>query len=529
MPKYRIPTGAIVDIEAGAAEENIKNAPGYSRVNVDPLLTSSGRYADSPSDLLPTRESSPSRYGLQNINAPTPVSSEQDIRDRLRKEAQAQIDSLNMYYDKLVSGEREAGVKRDARTQALNLGAGTAGTVFASTRAAETEGITKKNLDLVNQQRSAEIGAILAGVDNKASERLELERMRYATEEQNYYNRLKDFRESARQDILNLRDIGVTSSQLRQDKERYNEILGASGLSDFELDKMLDKGNPNKFERYFQGNNLIELELDPTTNQILSRKTYNAEDLGLPKDIQPEFITNDLTGETMYYDKANPQYNEDGTLKLQRLGKYGLSVYEQAQLNAQAQAPTTIVDPITGATTLSATSKENQEFLSRPEVQDFQTAEQNYQTVYSIFGKPLSEVTEEDIKNLSKTAKATIGSSGSLVIRPEIKKTGEVQDLLKSDSSAVRWVKEVFGRDPYDNKDVYNFIKDIESSYRARKGTVEKIKSQYGPIPEVSTSSPTSQNIYKDPQTAPVGGVIQLNDGRYVRKISADQFEEITQ
>lgn len=238
-------------------------------------------------DPLPTRQSVPSAFAggagsptLPAGEAPTPFTETdaEKIRERTRKDIQAQIDSITASFAPLIEMEKTAGLKREARTKALNLAGGTAGSPFASAAATETEEITQKNLALLEQEKSARMDAVKSKLPQLEDERIAAERERIAGDEERYFTRLKGIVDTARTQIADLGKVSTTVKDLKEKApDRFQQILTDTGYTEFELEQYLNANRPDaakiKYEYKVDDATglLIAYGIDPTTGELVTK------------------------------------------------------------------------------------------------------------------------------------------------------------------------------------------------------------------------------------------------------------------
>jgi len=255
------------------------------------------------------------------------------IQAEKTKGAQAQIDVIREQFNRILAQEREAGVGREARTRAQSIAGGLAGSEFAGAAAQRTEDINKQIIQQREAERAARISEILTGAKAEATETFEARRGEFLRQFEDITEARAAFQEEQQTKavgrLTDLKANDATLAELRaQDPENINTLIEQSGRSDFEIEQLL-KSETNKFENFFRGNNLVQIETDPRTGQVINQKTFSAEDIGLPTNINPEFITNDITGETFFFDKDNPETDEEGKLVLNPVGKFEESIKEK--------------------------------------------------------------------------------------------------------------------------------------------------------------------------------------------------------
>lgn len=273
---------------------NAKNAgvAGYSAIKEDgkygpltqqavnfsapssPVADDSERYSRINNEM--TSEQDRLRGIVSNIgDAP----SQAGIRDELMRNNQALIDSINADYAGRISSENALGDVRNDRTRALNVGAGTSGSTFASANAQRTENANAKIEAGIKAERDAKIQATLAGVAFQAGDMFQKQQAEYRKGAESALSSMSAWRDEAKANIAELANMGIIASQLKKDApETWEQFMKLTGVDENTLSAMWVAQNQQA--PIFQekvGNSLIFGYRDPQTGKISQEKVQIAD------------------------------------------------------------------------------------------------------------------------------------------------------------------------------------------------------------------------------------------------------------
>lgn len=297
--------------------------------------------------------SAPKRGSVEELGAimgetPTkPKSSKQIYAEKLAQ-SQGLIDAITNSYADTYRREQEAGAARDARTRALNVGAGLGGSDFASAAAIGTEKVTQANMASIDREKEAKIASILYNVQSRADEEEKALRTQYASDLETAYNARKDFRDKAIEDIKGLGSTGLDGATLKtKDPELYDKLLKQGGLSELELDSHLVAANPKidiskvKTEKF--GNTLLMTYVDPNTGAITQQK-YDVGDTGFDGfTIAPD-------GTPLFYNKSQGTVQEaPGNYMKPRVSGSGTGGGNETAAEKTARLKTEMASTLKGA------------------------------------------------------------------------------------------------------------------------------------------------------------------------------------
>ena len=196
--------------------------------------------------------------------------------------------------------------------------AGTLGSSIGEAAIKKTKELGREEVRGVQQRKLERVADIEVRAEERIEREIALKKQETFAGAQVRLNYLKTIRDEARADIKTLAESGVTLEALKEG-DYYDQFVEESGYDPFTFDAIYEGQMPEeeqtKYDWYFKGNNLVGVGIDPATGKM-STKTYTAEELGIPTNINPEFVTNEQTGDSWYYDKDNPETDEEGNLKL---------------------------------------------------------------------------------------------------------------------------------------------------------------------------------------------------------------------
>lgn len=274
----------------------------------------------------------------------------EDIRKQVERQMQGTIDAINRQYEGQVRREEEAGAQDLARMRSMNLRAGLGGSTFGAANKAEVRDRTSANIRDIQANQDVAVGNAIMKIEEIANQRISMEQ----TAMQNAFTNSMAMAEyvQAQQDrartqtlesVANIAKMDPNMSVkdiAERDPNLYQAIRQNTGMGDFEIDAYLNSANGVTSEHVWKGNTMLTLRKDAQGN-VLSTKTYSAEELGVPQGINMQTITNQVTGETFYWDADNVEKDANGNVIMRSLGKTMPTIWDQAALdraNAEFEA-----------------------------------------------------------------------------------------------------------------------------------------------------------------------------------------------
>lgn len=293
---------------------NAQNAglPGYTPLKVDglygPLTQAAARYkapTSSSSSTSTTKKWSrlnaqedPTKKGFLDAGKEP---SYEDARNEASQGSQGLIDAIKASFNDKFRREREAGVGRAKRGQALNINAGLAGSTFASSNAGQIDEYNNEAIGAIEDEMNMKIADVLAGVASRASEIYEQRRSEYATKAEKSLEYRQQFAEQALNDISMLAQTGVSADNIKTESpDEWQQLLEETGKSDAELTAYFVANKPvaSKLFEEKVGNMMVFGYKDPISGEITTEKVE------LPGN-EWKFVAND--GNPFFYDENTGQ------------------------------------------------------------------------------------------------------------------------------------------------------------------------------------------------------------------------------
>ena len=272
-----------------------------------------------------------------------------EIFKETERARQSQIDAINTKYRSQVETEQQAGAEDLARQRSMNLRSGLGGSDFGAANKAEVRNRTNSNVAAIQANQDIAVGNVISEIEQLANQRFQLEQNalqqgfsnamqseQFAMQkEAQAAERQEKLRKQTLESVANIAQMNpnISMAQLAQmDPALYESVQYITGMSDFEVDAYMNAKNGVTTESLWKGSKLVQLRKDAQGN-VLSTQTYASEDLGIPPGFDPYFITDERSGMTYFYNKEDPELDENGVPKLKPMGKFGLSVFEQKALS----------------------------------------------------------------------------------------------------------------------------------------------------------------------------------------------------
>lgn len=283
-----IPKG---DLETGPRS----GEPGFQE---QPAQDTAKRFSRRPAE---DPETSRLRGIVEGSLGEAPIA--EDIRATKLKNAQALIDEINAGFNRVIAGEREAGVGREARTRALNVSAGLAGSDFASSAAIETEQKNQQIIDSLERERTTKIASAISNAEDRASEEFRTERDSFISRAEDALSAREAFttkqRDAATGDMSAIAASGLTAEEFKaQDPDTYAQLLEESGMSEFQAKYYFISKQPKESNlgHTTVGNKQIFFLQDPVSGKIRKEEVDlpEGEKLGPTEDIVTDAYGNPI-------------------------------------------------------------------------------------------------------------------------------------------------------------------------------------------------------------------------------------------
>lgn len=158
--------------------------------------------------------------------APAPAESEQQIADRKRAAAQAEIDALNKYYDSLVGEQTRVGEERTRGTSSVSVLSGLAGSTEANVAAEKTSALNARDIEKINAERAVRITGVLSKIRAEAVEEAKQARLESRQSAQDILANREKAQANAVASLTTLAAAGTTLDGLRNtDPVSYEKLV----------------------------------------------------------------------------------------------------------------------------------------------------------------------------------------------------------------------------------------------------------------------------------------------------------------
>lgn len=205
------------------------------------------------------------------------------IRADKLKNAQSIIDTINQSFNSVIQEERELGRRRSGRGAALSVGGGLAGSPRASAKA---QGIDDQNAAIIKErelERSNAIANVMAQVEERSTAEFQSRTEIFRKQAEEGLEIETAFIEQARNNVVQMAQLGVTSEQLKtQSPEVYAGLLKETGFTEEGMDAFLKLNRPKEdvvFEQTF-GDRHVRVYQDPITGEQ-RQDVINFADFGI--------------------------------------------------------------------------------------------------------------------------------------------------------------------------------------------------------------------------------------------------------
>lgn len=204
------------------------------------------------------------------------------IYKQMAKERQQQIDAIEMSAKQAVSAEQQAGAQDLARQRSMNLRAGLGGSDFGASAKAEVRNRTNQNIQGIEAQKQLQIGNAIDRIEQLAQSRFQIQQSAMQQGFQNMFQ-VQQYTQAQEQQMRaqtldSLKELGKAGVDIQtvkeQDPQLYERMMQASGMSDVEMEAVLNNAKPAPERIDYQykvaGNKLIAYGVDPVTGTLKS-------------------------------------------------------------------------------------------------------------------------------------------------------------------------------------------------------------------------------------------------------------------
>lgn len=253
-------TGALINPPAPSAV-----GLGTGTIGADGRATMDPSYANTPDSML-TADQYNAKYG------PKPVD-EESIRERIRRENQAQVDAINAIYNQQVGDQAIVNEGNLGSTRSINARSGLLGSDFGNTNMKNQQREGERAIGAINAERSLQIQGVYKEISKLAADEIASKKAEALGQADAYKNYLKDAQAKAREAAQILGTSGLSFDELKtQNPEAIQNIIKAGGYDEFTLAQVLNnaKKASEKIDYTYKtvGNKVIGYGLNPKTGAI---------------------------------------------------------------------------------------------------------------------------------------------------------------------------------------------------------------------------------------------------------------------
>lgn len=198
--------------------------PEGSTTPTDPIATSGIRRHITQS----TEPTLASQFSDIDTTLPTPQE-EEDIRLKTIEDVQNQIDNINQIYAGLISKEETAGAGRLGQQRSISARSGVLGGEFGAQAKKDVQEFNVQQIESLQAEKGAKIGAILSNAEDRASQKIQAERELATSNKQAFLQFQADQVAQARADVKDLAKSGISLADLSD--EEYTSLLSDTEMS----------------------------------------------------------------------------------------------------------------------------------------------------------------------------------------------------------------------------------------------------------------------------------------------------------
>lgn len=243
------------------------------------------------------------RTHYENLDREFTPEDEATIRERTRKEMQAELDAIDAATNELLGRAREQGVGRLGQARAIAARSGQLGSPMGEAKRAQTEEYNLGVERSIENEAALKRSAVFGKIDQRANDLIQAEKAAALSNADKYIERLKTLQDEARGDVKVLAQSGLSLDEL-EDSD-YQTLLKQTGYNGFMLEAFYNsnKPAPQKIDYSYkiEGNKLVAYGVDPKTNQL----KYLTQDL--PEEFKAK--VDKFTGFTVTPDGTPLFYN----------------------------------------------------------------------------------------------------------------------------------------------------------------------------------------------------------------------------
>lgn len=237
---------AIADPAPVAAVKSTADAA--SQGNASPIVTSGIRrhVTSNPTGSVtatpPTYQSEAAAVVAGLDRTPPTAIDEKTIREQELERVQAELDSIDSFYESLVVDENIRGEGRLGQGRAINARSGLLGQDFGNQAKDTIVNANKQQVQLIQREKEAKRQAVLSKSDDRAAKRIAAERNDALKNTETYLQFLKESQDDARSDVKELAKTGTSLAELSD--EEYTRLVGDTGYKPLVFDAVWNNNLP---------------------------------------------------------------------------------------------------------------------------------------------------------------------------------------------------------------------------------------------------------------------------------------------
>lgn len=271
-------------------QTSVRRPSGYtaSKNNPEPVVAAAPSVTPAAT---PTRYTSNNAYDTEaaKFKEDAKMPDEAAIRADKLKEAQGLIDAINNKYAAVFANDEVNGRAAMGSTRSAAARGGLLGSDFGNGQLDRTTANNKKIIDADQANKNLELASIFDKVDQRTQEAITAKRNEALTGRNNYLAYLKENRDQARTDFVNIAKTKTLKSLDELSTEDYQKLLDQTGYDDATAKLVFNSNRPAAqkidYQYKIEGNKLFAYGVNPETGQLSEVE----KDLGfeVPKDYTP--------------------------------------------------------------------------------------------------------------------------------------------------------------------------------------------------------------------------------------------------
>ena len=208
------------------------------------------------------------------------IDRQKKIRQELERSRQSQLDAIKQKYSSQMDQRQQQGQEDLARMRSMNLRAGLGGSDFGAANKEQVREGVRKDFRMMEANRDVEIGNVINEIDQLAQQQFQIEqnamRQNFSTaiEYQKYVQGQQQIQRKEMVDrVAALGKAGLDIASIKErDPQLYKNLTASSGMSDVELEAVLNNNKPAPakidYQTIVRGGKIMMFGVDPATNQL---------------------------------------------------------------------------------------------------------------------------------------------------------------------------------------------------------------------------------------------------------------------